>query len=96
MQARYLLWAARREGLPDHHPLNTLRAYDRALELHACNIRNMQAIRSYLDIALKALTEIGTATLDEACLSGSAPADLDAGLRLYGAPLSDLHGRLSP
>jgi len=32
MQARYLLWAARREELPDRLSLETLRAYDRALD----------------------------------------------------------------
>ncbi|WP_026758910.1 hypothetical protein [Sediminimonas qiaohouensis] len=32
MQARYLLWAARREGLPDGLSLEALRAYDQALD----------------------------------------------------------------
>jgi hypothetical protein len=32
MQARYLLWAARGEGLPEELTLETLRAYDRALD----------------------------------------------------------------
>lgn len=32
MQARYLLWAARRENLPEEFSLDTLRAYDRALD----------------------------------------------------------------
>lgn len=32
MHARYLLWAARREGLPEDCSLETLRAYDRALD----------------------------------------------------------------
>ncbi len=32
MQARYLLWSARRENLPEEFSLETLRAYDRALD----------------------------------------------------------------
>lgn len=32
MQARHLLWATRREGLPEHLSLDSLRAYDRALD----------------------------------------------------------------
>lgn len=32
LQARYLLWAAHREELPEHVSLATLRAYDRALD----------------------------------------------------------------
>ncbi|NDW01148.1 hypothetical protein [Salipiger sp. PrR002] len=66
----------------------------RLTESVACDIRDLPAMRAEIDLVLSELAGIGAGDLDEACVSGGAPADLDAAVRFYGARLGDLRARL--
>ncbi|ANT61900.1 hypothetical protein AYJ57_15690 [Salipiger sp. CCB-MM3] len=66
----------------------------RLTERVACDIRDLPVMRAEIDLVLSELAGIGAGDLDEACVRGGAPADLDAAVRLYGARLGVLRARL--
>lgn len=97
---RYLAGFLSIEAAALHEVLVACECYEagqavvRLMERVTCDIRDLPAMRADLDLVLRNLAEVGAGVLDRAWTNGSAPADLDAAVRFYGARLGDLSARL--